>query len=202
MRHILLSILACLPLLAGAQNTWEMSEQEAKSGRPAVDQKYLVGAVPVVDGRVVFSTTVKAPGRSRAQIYDAIHAFLAKMAKEPNQTEQSRLVIEDKDGGNIVGSYQEWLVFKRTALVLDQTRFFYQVVAQCKDGSADIQLTRIHYLYDEERDPQALKAEEWITDEYGLKKGKDKLSRVTGRFRKKTIDRKDYIFAKIAEVVR
>lgn len=193
--------MACLPLLGQAQNTWEMSEQEQKTGKPAVDRKYLVGAVPVVDGRVVFSTTIDAPGKSQAQIFDALQAYMAKMAKEPNQSEQSR-VADDKEQGTIVGNYQEWLVFKRTALVLDQTRFYYKLIVQCHDGKADVKLTAIHYLYDEERDPQSLRAEEWITDEYGLKKGKDKLSRVTGRFRQKTIDRKDYIFQKLQQCVK
>ena len=47
-----------------------------------------------------------------------------------------------------------------------------------------------------------LKAEEWITDEYGLKKNKDKLSRVSGKFRRKTIDRKDYLFGKMAALLK
>ena len=45
------------------------------------------------------------------------------------------------------------------------------------------------------------KAEEWITDEYGLKKSKEKLSRVSGKFRKKTIDRKDYIFSRFEKLL-
>jgi colicin import membrane protein len=55
-------------------------------------------------------------------------------------------------------------------------------------------MTRINYLYEEERTPETYKAEEWITDEYGLTKKKNKLARVSGKFRRKTIDRKDYIF--------
>ena len=55
-------------------------------------------------------------------------------------------------------------------------------------------MTRIHYLYEEERDPQSLAAEEWITDQYGLTKKKNKLARLSGKFRRKTIDRKDYLF--------
>jgi colicin import membrane protein len=57
-------------------------------------------------------------------------------------------------------------------------------------------MTRIYYLYDEERDAQNFKAEEWITDRYGLNKKQTKLARVSGKFRRKTIDRKDYLFKK------
>ena len=88
-------------------------------------------------------------------------------------------------------------MFKDKALVLDRTRFMYNLLAKCEDGKATLTITRIYYLYDEERQPQNYRAEEWITDEYGLKKNKQKLSRVTGKFRRKTIDRKDYIFNKI-----
>ena len=56
---------------------------------------------------------------------------------------------------------------------------------------------RISYRYDEERLKQVYKAEEWITDKYGLTKKQDKLSKYSGKFRRKTIDRKDYIFDKI-----
>ena len=58
------------------------------------------------------------------------------------------------------------------------------------------------HLYEEERDPQMLKAEEWITDDEGLTKNKKKLSRVAGKFRRKTIDRKDYLFNKFAELLK
>ena len=78
----------------------------------------------------------------------------------------------------------------------------YNLIAKCEDGKADITMTRIYYLYDEERDAQMFKAEEWITDEEGLNKKKNKLSRVSGKFRRKTIDRKDYLFNKFAELLK
>ena len=70
----------------------------------------------------------------------------------------------------------------------------YTLLVECSDGQAKVTMTRIHYLYDEERDPQAIVAEDWITDRYGLTKKQDKLARLSGKFRRKTIDRKDYLF--------
>ena len=78
----------------------------------------------------------------------------------------------------------------------------YNLDVKCLDGKADITMTRIYYLYEEERDPQTFRAEEWITDEVGLTKKKNKLSRVAGKFRRKTIDRKDYLFNKISELLK
>lgn len=202
MRKFFLTMMLALPLFAAAQNTWEMPEANEKGVTANPDQKYLVGAVPVVDGRVVFHTVIDAPGKSADQIYGILHSYFKKMLKEPNQSEQSRLTLEDSVKHDLCGSFQEWLVFKRTALVLDRTRFLYNLVAECSDGKADISLTRIVYLYDEERNLQTLKAEDWITDEYGLKKSKQKLSRISGKFRRKTIDRKDYLFNKMASLLK
>ena len=201
MKKILFAILMCLPMTMTAQNTWEIQKNEnGVAANP--DAKYLTGAVPVADGKVVFETTIEAPGKSAEQIYQTLHKCLNDMTKEENQFEQSRIVLTDSVSHQIVASYQEWLVFKSTALVLDRTRLFYHIIADCKDGKADIKMTKIYYLYEEERDPQTLKAEEWITDEYGLKKNKRKLSRVTGKFRRKTIDRKDYLFDKFAKLLK
>lgn len=199
MKKLLFAILMCLPMAVTAQNTWEMPEQNTASNP---DQKYLVGAVPVVDGKVTFQTTVAAPGKSVGEVAAIIRKYLQKMTTEPGQFEQSRIVIDDSVHHEIAGSYQEWLVFKSTPLVLDRTRLMYNLIAKCYDGKADITMTRIYYLYEEERDPQTIKAEDWITDEEGLTKNKSKLSRVSGKFRRKTIDRKDYLFNKFAELLK
>ena len=193
-------MLLSLPLTMVAQNTWEMPEANGQAVNP--DQKYLVGAVPMVDGKVVFNTVVEAPGKSAAQIYAIVRQYLQSMTKEANQFEQSRIILDDSVNYEVAGSYQEWLVFKATALVLDRTRLMYNLDVKCLDGKADITMTRIYYLYEEERDPQTFRAEEWITDEVGLTKKKNKLSRVAGKFRRKTIDHKDYLFNKISELLK
>lgn len=201
MKKFLFAIMMCLPMTAMAQNTWEIQKDD-KGVVTNPDAKYLTGAVPVVDGKVVFETTVEAPGKSAAQIYSMMKQCLTDITKEENQFEQSRIVLTDTVHNQVVASFQEWLVFKSTPLVLDRTRLFYHIIADCKDGRADIKMTKIYYLYEEERDPQTLRAEEWITDEYGLKKDKNKLSRVTGKFRRKTIDRKDYLFDRFAKLLK
>ena len=200
MKKLIFAMMLCLPMAAVAQNnTWEQPEKGTASNP---DSKYLEGAVPVVDGKVIFKTTVDAPGKTAAEVADIVRKYMMKMTKEPGQFEQSRITLDDSVKHQIIGTYQEWLVFKSTALVLDRTRLFYNLIADCQDGKADITMTRIYYLYEEERDPQTLKAEEWITDEEGLTKKRNKLSRVSGKFRRKTIDRKDYLFNKFAEILK
>lgn len=200
MKNLLIAFMMCMPLAMTAQNTWEMPEKSETTVNP--DQKYLAGAVPVVDGKVTFHAIIDAPGKTADEVTDIVRRYMQKMTKEENQFEQSRIVLDDSVKHEIVGTYQEWLVFKSTALVLDRTRLMYNLIVKCDDGKADITMTRIFYLYEEERDPQTYKAEEWITDEEGLNKKQTKLSRVSGKFRRKTIDRKDFLFNKFASLLK
>ena len=151
---------------------------------------------------MVFRKTIQAAGKSASQIYDIAEAYLQKMTKEPNQSEQSRVTVNNPEERQLIGTYQEWLVFKSTALVLDRTRLFYTLAVDCFDGRAEITITNIFYLYEEDRSPMNYKAEEWITDKWGLNKKQNKLSRVSGKFRRKTIDRKDYLFNKLESLLK
>lgn len=200
MKRLIIAMAMCLPMAAVAQdNSWEQNTTAIKAN---VNPKYLAGAVPEVDGKVVFETTIEAPGKTKKQIYDLLLEDMTRLTKEDNQFEQSTIVqLENNDYSQIVGSYQEWLVFKNKPLVLDRTRLFYHLIAEIKDGEATIKMTRIHYLYDEEREPTPYKAEEWINDKYGLNKKMTKTSRVSGKFRIKTIDRKDYLFNRLTKVL-
>lgn len=203
MKKLLIVMLMTMPMVAAMaqDNTWEQPEKQEVKTNP--DQKYLAGAVPVVNNRVQFETTIKAPGKTKAQLYDIVLKQMEKMTKEENQFEQSRVVLADTaKNEQVVANYQEWLVFKNKPLSLDRTRLFFTLVANIKDGELQLIMTRIHYLYDEERQPMTYQAEEWITDRYGLNKKQTKLSRVSGKFRRKTIDRKDYIFQKFAQLCK
>ena len=206
MKKLFFTMLALVPLTLWAQdNTWEINEEEEvkkeAKAKPKVDEKYLKGAVPEVDGKVVFSTSIKAPGKTAAQIYDILLQYMERMTKTTNQI-QSKIITADADKHEITGAYQEWLVFKKTALSLDRTRFMYALNAQCSDGRADIKMTRIRYLYEEERSPQHMTAEEWITDKEAVNKKNTKLLPISGKFRRKTIDRKDFLFNKFESLLK
>ena len=201
-----MTILALVPLTMWAQdNTWERPEveEEEKTEQKSnkVDPKYLRGAVPLVDGKVVFAKTINAPGKSAKQIFDIVHNYLQKMTKEKNQID-SRLVIDDPEKYEVAGSYDEWLVFKSIAIYLDQTRFRYVLSVKCDDGKAEVTMSRIRYLYEENRNPQHYKAEDWITDDEAVNKKNTRLYPNSGKFRRKTIDRKDFIFNKLETLLK
>jgi colicin import membrane protein len=198
MKQFLIALLMALPMLASAQdNTWERIEQ-APVDKTKPDAKYLVeNAVPVVDGKVCWETTIQAPGKSAQQIYDILLAQMEKMVKEPNQFEgKSTVVIKNPETHQLGAVFCEWLVFKSSALVLDQTQLNFTLSVECFDGQAKVIMTRITYLYELERNPERYTAEEWITDKYCVNKKHTKLLPLSGKFRRKTIDRKDFIFSK------
>lgn len=206
MKKTLITVLALIPLSMWAQdNTWERPEEEeqeaVEEAKVNPDQKYLRGAVPVVDGKVVFSKTIEAPGKSAAQIYDILKQYLEKMTTEKNQI-RGMVVKTDADKHQLGASYEEWLVFKKTAIVLDRTRLYYVIEADCQDGKVDVMMNRIHYLYEENRSPQRLKAEEWIVDDEAVNKKNTRLLPFTGKFRRKTIDRKDFLFNKFEMLLK
>ena len=206
MKQLFFTLLLLVPMTLWAQdNTWERPEvdeqAEAAKVQENLNAKYLRGAVPEVDGKVVFTKHIDAPGKSAAQIYDILHQYLEKMTKEKNQLENSKLVTEDIKKHELAAGFEEWLVFKKTAIVLDQTRFYYVIKAECKNGGVDVTMSHIRYLSEEQRDPQRLTAEGWITDKEAVNKKNTKLYPGSGKFRRKTIDRKDYLFNKFESLL-
>lgn len=206
-KSVWMMLLMSVPMTSIAQNTWETkvekNEEAAKVvvEKPNPDQKYLQGAVPVVDGSVVFSKTIEVPGKSAFEIYNIIGKFLQDETREANQI-NSLLVKADTTDYELGARYEEWLVFKSNAISLDRTRFYYVLKAVCQNGKAALEMSHIKYLYEEERNPQRYKAEEWITDKEAVNKKNTKLLPLTGKFRRKTIDRKDYLFSKIEDLLK
>lgn len=197
MKRILIAILMAMPLAVSAQdNTWERIEQEPVE-KENPDAKYLKeNAVPVVNGKVSWKTTIEVPGKSADEIYAILLKQLTHMTTEPNQLGQSAVPLQNEKEHKLGAAFHEWLVFKNAALSLDRTQLSFQILCSCSDGQAEVEMTRIHYLYDTDRKPFKYVAEEWITDEYCVNKKHTKLLPISGKFRRKTIDRKDFIFNK------
>ncbi len=183
MKKTLLIILLSLPLLAIAQD----------------ESKYLRGAVPVENGYVVFRQHYNCTGKSQSDIHQALLQYVTdNIVKGPNALPQARITDTGEATGYVAASIEETLYFRRSALVTHSTRFYYQLVCTPADGGFDIEMRRLHYLYEEAANAGAhvtdFPAEEWITDEEALNRN-GKLTRLSGKkFRRFTIDRKDEIF--------
>lgn len=88
----LVLFLLCLPVSIMAQKDKDDND----------DSRYLVGAVPEVDGKVVFSKEFSIPGMSQDQIFDRMMKWMENRLKE-NKNQGSRIAYWDKEKGMIAG---------------------------------------------------------------------------------------------------
>jgi flavin reductase (DIM6/NTAB) family NADH-FMN oxidoreductase RutF len=165
-----------------------------------VDNKYLAGAVPEVDGKVVFAETFNLPGLQQAELYRRALDWAKANYKNDNKnmlayTNDEKFVISCK--GN------EALVFHDKALSLDKADMSYQLNIYCENALCRAELKSISYKYpgsttDKEYD--IYRAENWITDKEAV--NKNKLYRANGKFRIKTIDLVNDIYNSLAYALR
>ena len=144
--HILMLLVAlCLPTLLAAQDD---------------DSKYLAGAVPEVDGKVIFSKEYSIPGMLQEEIFERMNQWMeARLKKNENN---SRVVYTNPEKGQIVGTGDEWIIFHSSALSLDRTRIIYQLTVTCQPEKCLFEVEKIRYIYREGEERYS--AEEWIVD--------------------------------------
>jgi len=173
MRHLLL-LAVFIPILVLGQT----------------DDRYLAGAVPVENGKVVFSTEINTPGLSQNEVFDRILSW----AHQNFADDKNRVVYVDRNEGEIAVVGEEFLVFSSSALSLDRSLINYRIIIECHNEKCDLQINSIRYTYNVsyQKEPEKYIAEEWIVDKYAL--NKNKLNRISGKFRKATIDMVDEKF--------
>lgn len=197
-----------------AQSVWEkpvsteeLERQKAEAEKretPSEDAKYLAGAVPEVDGKVQWTMDVDVPGKTADQIYDIILQCFTDLTKTENQLEGSQVALVNRKDHIVVAAIREWLVFTDKLFMLDRTKFHYTLIAYCKDNHLTVTMGRITYRYEEDRTRDGgyvYRAEEWINDKNALNRKQTKLLRGSAKFRRHTIDRKDYLFGVIKDTV-
>lgn len=191
MKKILFFIVSLIPLLAFAQDKEEVQDMS----------KYLVGAVPVVDGKVVFSREFIAPGLSKEEIFNINMAWIENTLKENKN--KSGIVYSDSTKGTIAGISEHHLVFKSSAFSLDRATVTYRIILTAENGECKMEISGIKYLYDgsQKNIPDRYNAEEWITDEFALNKTKTKIAYGAGKFRTKTIDKVDELAASLQKAL-
>lgn len=162
------------------------------------DSKYLAGAVPEVDGKVVFSKEFSIPGMSEGEIYNRMQSWMEKRLAQ-NNNKESRIVYTKQEDGTIVGVGKEWIVFSSSALSLDRTEISYQISASCKPEKCTLEIEKIRFSYREGKEKYT--AEEWITDKYALNKAKTKLVRGLAKWRRNTVNFVDNLCLSAAEAL-
>lgn len=195
------------PAQYGSVNGWSAISAPTPTVRqevkPEVDVntevKYLAGAVPLVDGKVVFELNLDVPGQTASEIYDKAFEYVNNLTVDENQKDDSQLrskiAIVNTNTHSIAAKMYEWLVFANTILMSDKVEFSYTMIVNCADAHLNVRLERISYTYEPNRSTGFTEsAHNIIADKYALNKKQTKVVRPYGKFRIKTIDRKDEIF--------
>lgn len=160
---------------------------------------YLKGAVPEVDGKVVFSQVVAMPGKTKEQIYQAVASFYSlrfaanstrgewRDANFFRNIEYANVTKADKASGHLMAQGAEEMIFSNKTLSKDYTHVYYNLDTKIEDGKLTLKMQNIFYVYVGSDKTERIPAEEWITDKEGLNK-KGEPARISGKFRIKTID--------------
>jgi hypothetical protein len=158
---------------------------------------YLEGAVPEVDGKVVFTKEFSVPGLQKSVIFDRVQKWMEKRLAA-NGNDHSRVVYVTPEDGVVAGVAEEWLIFKSNALTLDRTWMGYNIKAECADEHCKVQIEKIRYVYEQ---TQKYKAEEMVTDRVALNKAKTKIIIGLRKWRIKTIDFANDTFDAVAKAI-
>lgn len=156
-----------------------------------IDQKYLAGAVPEVDGRVVFSREISL---ARSMPADSLKSYMARWvnlninSKINEQILKRTAIARDASSPALEVGVVQYIIFKNAALSLDRSQIIYHLILEPKEKSVVVTMQEISYYYEEERSPEKYTAEEMIADKVAIKKSGDKFVHGHGKFRMKTID--------------
>jgi len=158
------------------------------------DSRYLAGAVPELDGKIIFTRTI-TPDKNISD--DQLFTLMDKWAKDnyKSQTPKNRVLLSTPKTHTIACSGEAEIVFKRAALSLDQTVMTYQLTMKIEDGKCNTAIRGIKFEYNNTgKGDEIIPAEEMISDEYSLNKDKTKLNRYYSKFRTRTVDYVDELF--------
>jgi hypothetical protein len=148
--------------------------------------------IPVVNGKVTFEEIIPAEGYTANEIKDIVDKWIKERFVKPTVISAKQFTANNPKATILKG--EEYLVFKKAALVLERARIYYYLTITANEGSCTFNMSRITYWYDDEDDKGGIKmiAEEWITDENAINK-KGKLKKFEGKFRNKTLELKEIL---------
>ena len=165
----LIAILLMLPLLLNAQS----------------DSKYMEGAVPEVNGKVVFTRHLNVSGFNQEQIFNAVTDWMTRTFTNS----QAKIIISDPGNGTIVAQNLNEII-ARIGIFPGKVKMSSIIKVVCNDGYCMMETSRIRYTNNptSEKPTDIITAEEYITDKYAMNKTRTKVHKGIGDYRIGTID--------------
>lgn len=155
-------------------------------------------AVPLVNGEVEWVCNLPNTGKTDTQLKNSVDEFFKKLKSQRAVTTVTALPSAD---GSQSYAVVETLTFTANFISLDQTQFSYVLEAKESDGNASLTMSNLKYSYMQNNKMERYSAEEWITDKNAVNKKHTRLLPITGKFRRKTIDRKNELFQQFKDIV-
>ena len=183
MKKLFTLLLACATMSTSiAQITAPVVEEKSET-----DIRYMAGAVPEVNGKVVLTRTVEVPaGLTQQEVMNRVDAWLVRCTKDERMHYNQRL---PKAADNeLQHSYSMELTFSKSFLAHDFAELAYVLAVRYEGGQLIMEMSHINYKYNENNKLNKYTAEEMIVDKYALNKKKTKLIFGFKKFRMKTID--------------
>lgn len=191
MKKVVLFAVSCLmTVLAFAKNDAE-------------DPKYGIGSVPVENGKVTFKTSIPLPeGADIDLCYQRVLSW-AKGYFASASVRSGAIIAENSETRRFVFNVEQTLVFKRSALEIDESIIVYNFSVNFNNNACNITVSDIKYRYEMGRESggSTFTAEDWITDDEAFNRKKTKFLKQTGKFRIKTIDLKDKLYTLVEDVL-
>lgn len=154
-------------------------------------------AVPVVDGKVVFSEKVDILGGYTAEQVGEIATKWLNGVLAEHDPQRNRIVL-NKDNKITAVGYIE-VIFTDNAISFDRAFMNCAILVNYSAQECSVTVERIKYDYTDGGKKNVFLAEDYITYENAVNKKGTKLLAITGKFRKGTIDAKDKIFESFRE---
>ena len=183
MKKLFTILMACATLSTSiAQITAPVIEEKSET-----DSRYMAGAVPEVNGKVVLTRTVEVPaGLTLQEVMNRVDAWLVRCTKDERMHYNQRL--PQAADNELQHSYSMELTFSKSFLAHDFAELAYVLAVRYEGGQLIMEMSHINYKYNENNKLTKYTAEEMIIDKYALNKKKTKLIFGFKKFRMKTID--------------
>ena len=183
MKKLFTILMACATLSTGiAQITAPVIEEKSET-----DIRYMAGAVPEVNGKVVLTRTVEVPaGLTQQEVMNRVDTWLIRCTKDERMHYNQRL--PQRADNELQHSYSMELTFSKSFLAHDFAELAYVLAVRYEGSQLVMEMSHINYKYNENNKLNKYTAEEMIVDKYALNKKKTKLIFGFKKFRMKTID--------------
>ncbi len=158
------------------------------------DKRYLAGAIPMENGKVVFYRQLDITGITTQTAMELTQEW-AKVTLAANGY-NSKVYDIDNNAGTLIMNIDGDLIFKSSAFQLDKATIALILDIKFNNNRCMLTFKNIRYLYainpnNENRD--VIMADNWITDKEALNKAGTKMYAMNGKFRIRTVQLIDYL---------